>query len=281
MVLPPVYVSDMSVRRVATWVLLGSIFLACGERAGDAVVALPAAGAPAGGGSGGNGTSSPAFEDDAGGAAGSPAEASTSGPAGLCAPCSRSRECGDSDDLCILHGVERFCGRDCQGQSDCPDGYSCVALSNSPLLQCAPDETCPALEEAPPALGDVRAYVLARINAERLAEGRDPLAGSDCLDELAQGSAVDFAWTDAPFGKFREECQPIWPSCACGWRGEAELSMARLGLDWRAAVDRAVSTPPDEATEVFAAAYLSATVTDVGIGFWLSGDEAWLALSFR
>jgi hypothetical protein len=51
--------------------------------------------------------------------------------------------------------------------------------------------------------------------------------------------------------------------------------------DVMTAVDGAVGPTRDDATEPFARAYLSTMVTDVGIGFWLSGDEAWIALSFH
>jgi hypothetical protein len=269
----------MSLARLARWMLPGSLLLACGERAGDAVVALPGAVAERPGGGGDAGT--PATDGTAGGAAGAPSEEPTPGPSGLCAACVTSRECGAVTDACVAHEDERFCGRFCEAPRDCPDGYSCVELSNSQLWQCVPDQRCPTPQEPAPALSEVRDYVLARVNSERFAQAGAPLQSSSCLDELAQQSAVDFARTDVLLGKFADDCAPVWPDCACGWRAQAELTIARYGLDWQTAVDLALTASIDEATERFSLAYLAPTVSDVGIGFWLSGDEAWLALSFR
>jgi hypothetical protein len=272
----------MSVARIAVWLPVGGLLalavapLGCGERAGDAVIALPAGEDPPPLGSGGGESEEPPLGD-----AGAPEGSAPLGPGGLCAPCVSSRECGDANDACVVHGSERFCGRDCDARVDCPDGYSCVGLSNSQLSQCVPNTTCPVVEGAPPPLEEVRSYLLARINGERAAQARSPLTGSTCLDQVAQQSAVDFARADAPFGKFLEECEPTWPSCECGWWAQAELTISRYDLDWRTAVDGAVGPTRDDATEPFARAYLSTMVTDVGIGFWLSGDEAWIALSFH
>lgn len=131
-----------------------------------------------------------------------------------------------------------------------------------------------------PELNDIRQYLLTRINAERAARDRAPLLPSSCLDELAQGSALAFARTDEPLGKFVKECDPIWPNCACDWNAEAELTIARYGLDWTTAVEGALD-PSREPNDRFTQAFLRLNVTDVGIGFWFSGDEAWIALSFR
>lgn len=269
----------MSVVPVASWVLLGSLLVACGERAGDAVVALPASDEPAQGGQAGQ-----PGEPLSSGGVGAEATGGSSpdpGPSGLCAACGTSSECGDANDACIAHDGERFCGRDCDEQRDCPDGYSCVGLSNSLLWQCVPDGACAAPAAPPPALEAVRAHVLTRVNTERLAEARAPLQSSPCLDDLAQRSALDFARTDEPLGKYVKECDPIWPNCACGWWAEAEVTVARYGLDWETAVDRAFKASLTGGSQRFADAYLNASFHDVGIGFWLSGDEAWIALSFR
>jgi hypothetical protein len=123
--------------------------------------------------------------------------------------------------------------------------------------------------------------LLARINAERLAQDRPPLVASSCLDELAQGSALAFSRTDVPLGKFAKECYPVSPNCACGWKAEAELTVARYRLDWMTAIDAAIVTARDGPNERFTEAILSSEHADVGIGFWLSGDEAWIALSLR
>lgn len=270
----------MSVARLAARLLLGGCLpLACGERAGDAVVALPSAEDPGAGGEAGS--PNDAGVAAAGGMGGTRAgDGPTAGPSGLCAPCASSSECGDANDACIVHDGARFCGRDCEDQRDCPEGYACVELSNSQLWQCVPNDSCRA-PEAAPGLSDVRRHVLTRINGERFEQSLAPLEASDCLDQLAQLSAVEFARTDEPLGKYVKECDPIWPNCACGWWAEAEVTVARYGLDWQTAVDAALSASRDGGTNRFAQAYLSSAVRDVGVGFWLSGDEAWIALSFR
>jgi hypothetical protein len=267
----------MSVGRVVQGALFCALAIACGERSGDPIVALaPQARAEAG--ATGDAAGPGAGGDDSGGGASSAGEV---GPIGLCGACTSSDDCGDANDACISHDTERFCGRDCNDQSDCPDGYACVELANTQLFQCVPQTSCPAPPVATPALSDIRDYMLARINAERIARDRTPLLASACLDKLAQDSALDFARTDEPLGKYVKECDPVWPNCACGWNGEAEVTVARYGLDWTTAIDRALSTQRDSPSDHFSQAFLNYTATDVGIGFWLSGDEAWLALSFR
>ena len=72
-----------------------------------------------------------------------------------------------------------------------------------------------------------------------------------------------------------------WLKCACGWNAEAELTVASYGLDWMTAVEYATVTARDGQNERFTDAFLNFDGTDVGIGFWLSGDEAWIALSLR
>jgi hypothetical protein len=79
----------------------------------------------------------------------------------------------------------------------------------------------------------------------------------------------------APLGKFERECKPIWPNCACDWGAQTEVSYAIYSLDWVTAIEGAMST------EQFTSSFLDYDVTDVGIGFWISGDEAWIALSLR
>jgi hypothetical protein len=266
----------MSVGRVVRGALVGALAFACGERAGDPVIALPASSPVSGAGAAG----SP--ETGAGGQAGDPNPAQAGrGPSGLCAACDSSGECGDANDACIRHQDQRFCGRDCDEQSDCPDGYACVELDNSQLWQCVPLDGCAMPPPPAPTLAELQQYVRARVNAERAERGRAPLHASSCLDDLAHASALEFARTDEPLGKFVKECDPIWPNCACGWSAEAELTVARYGLDWATAVEHALGSYRDTANDRFVQAFLSTEVTDVGIGFWLSGDEAWLALSFR
>lgn len=280
-------VSDMSGRRVLPGALLCALQLACGERTADPVIALPAApvstggSAPVGDGGAGASANGTGGDPDASAGAGSePTDPDLQGPVGLCAPCTSSSECGDANDACIRHQDTRFCGRDCDEQRGCPDGYTCVQLDNSPLQQCVPFDGCPEPQLATPALTDLRPYVLGRINTERAARDRMPLVASSCLDDLAQASAVDFARTDEPLGKFVKECDPVWPNCVCGWSSESEVAIARYGLDWSSAIDRAFS-PRDTETDRFIQAFSRYDISEVGIGFWLSGDEAWLALSFH
>jgi|GEM_PF-6359215 len=275
----------MSVARVGYGALLGAVAfgLGCGERWGDPIVQLPSDPNGAGGSSdalaGAAGMrSDPAPNGDAGS---TDNVASERGPTGLCGDCSGSDECGDANDACLRHQDERFCGRDCDDQRGCPDGYTCVELDNSQLWQCVPQNGCLAPTVPVPELADIRQDLLMRINAERVARDRPPLVASSCLDGLAQGSALAFARTDEPLGKFVKECHPVWPSCACGWNAEAELTVARYGLDWMTAVERATTISRDGQNERFTDAFLNFDGTDVGIGFWLSGDEAWIALSLR
>jgi hypothetical protein len=274
----------MSVARVVYGALLGALAFGpgCGERSGDPIVLLSSdqdeAGAASDGLAGAAGMSS---NDPSGDAGRDGNGASERGPTGLCGDCTSSDECGDANDACLRHQDTRFCGRDCDDQRGCPDGYTCVELDNSQLWQCVPQNGCPVPTVPVPDLVDIRQDLLMRINAERIARDRPALVASTCLDDLAQGSALAFARTDEPLGKFVKECHPIWPSCECGWNAEAELTVARYGLDWMTAVDHAVTISRDAQNERFTDAFLNFDGTDVGIGFWLSGDEAWIALSLR
>ena len=251
--------------------------LACGERSGDPVVRLDSAadgGARDGEGGGGD---PPAMGGDQGGLAGSTPETPPAPITGLCGPCESSDECGDPNDACLWQDGESFCGRDCR--DGCPEGYSCTELANSPLEQCVPNDGCREAPSSPPALAEIREYLLARINAERLDHGWPPFEPMPCLDELAQDSALAYARTDEPYGKFVNECgDPIWPNCTCGWRAEREVAVARIGLDWLDAIEGALGSSPDG--ERFLESFLGLDLTHVGIGFYISGDEAWLALSF-
>jgi len=246
---------------------------ACGSRAGDPVVRLDSA---ADGGAHDGGGGRPASGGGQGGAA-APAEARA--PSGLCGACESSDECGDPNDACLWQDGVNFCGRDCEEGFGCPDGYTCTELANSPLEQCVPNEGCRKPPPAPPPLAEIREYLLARVNAERLDWGRSPLEPMPCLDELAQDSALAYAQTDKRFGKFVRECDPIWPNCTCGWSAEAEVAIARLGLDWLDAIELGLGSTRD-GDERFIEPFLDLDVTHVGIGFYISGDEAWVALSF-
>jgi hypothetical protein len=276
----------MSVARVVYGALCCAVVFAlgCGERSGDPIVRLPDDQNEAGATTAGSGAAGGMPADDqapSDGGDGGADDGQERGAVGLCGDCSSSDECGDANDACLRHEDAIFCGRDCDDQRGCPDGYACVELENSRLWQCVPQNGCQAPTVPVPALVDIRQGLLARINAERVAHARLPLIASTCLDELAQDSALAFARTDVPGGKFARECQPFWPSCACGWSAEAELTVARYGLDWMTAIDAAIVTARDGANERFTEGFLSFDRTEVGIGFWLSGDEAWIALSLR
>lgn len=261
---------------------LGSLAaLGCGERSGDPILARDltpsasnAAGEAADGGAGagaapiGGMSGSPAHEAGAG-------NEPSLGPSGLCAPCDDSESCGDANDACIHHEGQSFCGRDCDEGLGCPEGYTCVELDNISLLQCVPATSCATTSAITPSIEEIRAYFFGRINAVRVSSDRVPLGASTCLDVLAQASAIDYARTDEPLGKFVRECDPIWPDCECGWVAQTEVAYAIYGLDWLTAVESAMST------ERFTSSFLDNDVSDVGIGFWTSGDEAWIALSLR
>jgi hypothetical protein len=258
-----------------SWARLGgalvcALLLACGERAGDPVVRVDLADA---GGAGGAETGGPATggvaEDGSGGR-------DQLGPTGLCGACQGSDECGDGNDACIRHAGESdsFCGRDCDEGFGCPDDYRCVELDNSRLRQCVPEMDCPPPASPPPTLEDVRAYLLARINVARDLRDQLPFQASGCLDGLAQDSALDYSRSEEPLGKFVTECDPVWPNCECGWGAQAEVAVAHYGLDWMDAIDRAFRD------DGFVSAFLNFDATHLGIGFWISGDEAWIALSF-
>jgi len=245
--------------RLGAAVLTSAALLACGERAGDPVVALES-------------------DQNLAGADGGP-DADSSGPIGLCGACNSSVDCGDANDACIRHQDRGFCGRDCEDQRGCPDGYECLELNDNRLRQCVPRTSCPEPRPAPSAT-ELRDYVLERVNAERQARDQAPLEPSSCLDGLAQASALDFARTDEPLGKYVKECDPVWPACECGWSAEAEISISAYDLDWQAAIDRAVESSAASTNTRFVRALLAADATQIGVGFWLSGDELWIALSF-
>jgi hypothetical protein len=245
----------MFVGRVVSGALLCSALLAaaaCGERAGDPVLG-------------------PSGEQDLSDA--------SAGPIGLCGDCSSSADCGDANDACIRRQGAAFCGRDCDDLHRCPEGYECLAINDNRLRQCVPRSGCAEPQPAPAAT-QFRERVLARVNADRAAHDQPPLEPSACLDELAQASALLFARTDEPLAKYVKECDPIWPSCECGWSAEAELVIAAYDLDWRDAIDGAIGASGATVNADFTRALLADDATQIGVGFWLSADELWIALSF-
>jgi len=60
-----------------------------------------------------------------------------------------------------------------------------------------------------------------------------------------------------------------------------ETSFSERGLDWRDATTEFFAAYANGRDDRFSQALLASSTTEVGIGFWLSGDEAWLALSFK
>jgi hypothetical protein len=59
----------------------------------------------------------------------------------LCRPCGTDGECGGLDDLCLDLADGSFCGRECDGNDPCPDGYRCDEVSVGAELaqQCVPE----------------------------------------------------------------------------------------------------------------------------------------------
>lgn len=286
----------MDLRR-GLWLLTGLPLAAgCGERAGDPVVTLPATASPSSGAAGSPGAGlttgaaaggAPGYVAPGSGGVGGELDGSagesspTRGVTGLCGACRESKDCGDRDDLCLLREGVRFCGRDCEEGNGCPDGYACSDILNTSIHQCVPTASSCAEPRAPaPSLDVLREYLLARINAERFARARAALKLSDCLNGLAQDSALELASTGQALAKYTRECEPLWPACECGWTAQAETTLAGWGLDWESAIDRALGSYRAQADDPFVDSFLEFQVTQIGIGFWLSGDEAWIALSF-
>lgn len=70
---------------------------------------------------------------------------------GICEPCRRSVDCGQSGDLCIATGGSTgYCARACPEGSGCPEGYTCsrVNAGGTIVRQCLPDGgVCPGAFE--------------------------------------------------------------------------------------------------------------------------------------
>ena len=74
----------------------------------------------------------------------------------LCKPCSGSAECqspGGQEDVCVAYGSGLgFCGGNCQGDQDCPWGFSClttVTIDGISTLQCVADAgECPCTDKS-------------------------------------------------------------------------------------------------------------------------------------
>jgi hypothetical protein len=203
-------------------------------------------------------------------------DAAVPDPGGLCSFCSGNRTCGDENDTCLfnLTTEERFCGRDCDESGGCPQGYACQRVING-ARQCQP----PALgclsrvqPEGPPSLAAVRSHVLADFNQWRAELGLPPMVGDACLDGLAQASAGELALRDEQDFEFQD---------ACGWAFETRCKVATWELDWR----RAVTAPWREPSITAGSRGLPDTLrstswTRLGLGIFMGGDEAWIALTY-
>jgi len=191
---------------------------------------------------------------------------------GLCAPCPMDGRCGDDNDACLeqLETGETFCGRDCyeNGDGNCPRGYACRDVRDG-ARQCVPnDGTCQTRElgEPAPPLAELREYMLADLNELRDDAELAPLSADACLDGIAQRGALELAFEDQRAPSFERDC---------GWRYETRGTVAAWSLDWRLAATalwRLSGRGLDTA--------LSEDFSRVGIGILLSGDEAWIVLSF-
>src|SRR5690606_23130539 len=114
--------------------------LACGDVHADAIVLERSLDGGDPDGSGGWGGSGGSVSGDAG-----PAPDAAGDHLPLCAPCDRGRECGGSDDACLINpNGEQFCGRDCFSEDGCPNGFECRLISgNDAPVQCVPlSESC-------------------------------------------------------------------------------------------------------------------------------------------
>ena len=80
-----------------------------------------------------------------------PAYACVSDVSNLCKPCADSTHCkspGGQEDVCVTYGAEgSFCGGGCEGDGDCPWGFSCVeaqTVDGIATVQCMADAgICP------------------------------------------------------------------------------------------------------------------------------------------
>jgi hypothetical protein len=52
---------------------------------------------------------------------------------GLCAPCETDLHCGGAADRCLGTNGDRFCGRACLSETDCPRDFACAAGQCQPL----------------------------------------------------------------------------------------------------------------------------------------------------
>lgn len=234
---------------------------ACGDRAGDPVVALAPLSPP---------------EDGDGGSTPEPAL-----PRGLCSQCDSHDECGDDRDLCIDIGRVNVCGRNCK-QSGCPRGYQCVFVTRDDA-QCVPEshDCSHVVSHESPSLDTMRATALAELNHLRAELQLAPFVLDDCLNEQAWQSATQLARTGDLLGKFEDDCEQFQPApCTCGWRAQSEISVTKYSLTWEYAIDRSIDDRWHDGNESFVRNVSEPEHTRIGFGILLSGDEAWTAISF-
>jgi len=253
---------------------LGLLGPACGDRAGDPVVALGPISEP------------PSGHPDSGspGAAGA---GPSLDPGGLCAGCDSSDDCGEGD-LCLhppngAAGETWFCGRHCFDDHDCPDGYHCMDVDHSDR-QCIPENTdCrQVVSDLAEPLDVMRVEALLQLNELRAQAGLPEFTSSDCLHGLAQQSAEEYRRTNNALGVFERECEGLSPDrCECHWSAQAERNVVEFALTWQEAVEESILDrafrDPDGA---FVRHVTNPAHVNVGFGIVLSGDEAWTAISF-
>lgn len=133
----------------------------------------------------------------------------------LCRPCQSDSECGGLADLCLTLGDGEFCGRECNGVDDCPNGYQCDEFSSQGELvrQCAPllgfcgdcvDQDDDGHGEGDGCIGrdcddlDPRTFD----GAPEICDGWD----NDCDDDIDEG--IDFAGDEANCGACGVVCDP-------------------------------------------------------------------------
>ena len=264
----------VSSRAVCAWLaLLGP---ACGDVHADAIVLERSLDAGSGGADGSSGSGGLVPD------AGSPD--ATSGSLPLCAPCNRGRDCGGSDDACLINpDGEQFCGRDCFSEDGCPAGFECRLISgNDAPVQCVPlSESCLDLGSTAnaPSTAALRAHNLARLNAVRADRGLPSLVLDDCLNRLAQASVHERVQSGS--SKFSRECAGEVPACECGWAAENtgrhandEMDSAEKISDW---IGDALRDAPNGD---FAGNLLSERYSRVGVGLVRDRDALYLSNSF-
>jgi hypothetical protein len=107
-----------------------------------------------------------------------------------------------------------------------------------------------------------------------------------CLDELAQASANEASAAGVAFGKYRRECAPIYPDCACSWASEQAMVIAAYGLtpdtallgggSVTGALQRAFTQPGLTSTPEIS----SDRFKRIGIGILAAGDEATFSFTY-